>query len=94
MQLLEQVELSEDIKEKSKLLYDLAKARKVALSRDEAAEMFVNQAFSEEAHELWKREGEYQLATRKMNQAASKGQLDHLKVSQPLKSYAPEVLGL
>lgn len=73
--------LDEATQKKAKTLHLLAKAENIKTSRDELTEMLVSNRLPENLQQLWDTKGEDQLAIVKLNLAASRGNVDDLKVS-------------
>lgn len=69
------------IQKKARLLYLLAKQQGfLEVSRDECAEMLAEESLSPELEQLWETQGKEQLAIVELNQCASRGNLEGLKV--------------
>jgi hypothetical protein len=73
--------LDEATQKKAKTLHLLAKSENIKTSRDELTEMLVSNSLPENLQQLWNTKGEDQLAIVKLNLAASRGNVDDLKVS-------------
>ena len=83
----------DDITQKrAKLLYLLAKQKQMVVSRDECAEMLAEDKLSSELRNLWETEGKEQLQIVDLNQSASRGNLDALKVGRLTLSVPRNVL--